>query len=102
MSLRYNHTHRGMHVSDNGLWVKHSELERMRIRLEQTEKFARGRCDRIDEMWQEVCCVREANEKLRAALQLAKDMFITNDLSLPHTFEVIDDAQRLADGDSEQ
>ena len=30
--------------------------------------------------------------KLEAALQLAKDMFVANDLSLPHTFEVIDEA----------
>lgn len=30
--------------------------------------------------------------QLRAALQLAKDMFIANNLSLPHTFEVIDRA----------
>lgn len=34
----------------------------------------------------------EENEKLRAALKLAKDMFIANDLILPKTFEVIDEA----------
>ena len=49
-------------------------------------------------MWEEVSSVRDANEKLRVALQLAKDMFIANDMSLPHTFEVIDEALRLADG----
>ena len=101
MTTRYNNTHRGMHVSDNGMWVRYTELERVRARMARVEKFAEGRCDRIDEMWQEVCCVREANEKLRAALQLAKDMFIANDLRLPHTFEVIDDALRLAEGDSD-
>lgn len=30
--------------------------------------------------------------ELKAALQLAKDMMIANDLSLPRTFEVIDEA----------
>lgn len=34
----------------------------------------------------------EDSEKLKAALKLANDMFIANDLVLPHTFEVIDDA----------
>ena len=38
----------------------------------------------------EASMAREAG--LRAALQLAKDMFIANNLSLPHTFEVIDTA----------
>lgn len=33
----------------------------------------------------------EENEKLRAALRLAKDMFIANGLILPKTFEVIDE-----------
>jgi len=32
------------------------------------------------------------NDKLRKALELAKEMFICNDMALPHTFEVIDDA----------
>lgn len=35
---------------------------------------------------------REDKEKMKAALRLAKDMFIANDLSLPRTFEIIDDA----------
>ena len=30
--------------------------------------------------------------ELRAAVKLAKDMFIANDLDLPHTFEVLDEA----------
>jgi hypothetical protein len=32
------------------------------------------------------------SENLRRALQLAKDMMIANDLYLPRTFEVIDEA----------
>lgn len=39
--------------------------------------------------------------KLRAALQLAKDMFIANNLSLPHTFEVIDSALSSSAGPAE-
>lgn len=35
---------------------------------------------------------RLKNEKLRPALILAKDMMIANDLILPKTFEVIDEA----------
>lgn len=41
-----------------------------------------------------------AEDQLRAALQLAKDMFIANNLSLPHTFEVIDAA--LVSGSREE
>lgn len=37
--------------------------------------------------------------ELKAALQLAKDMMIANDLSLPRTFEVIDEALAKAKGD---
>ena len=37
----------------------------------------------------------EEIEKLRAALQLARDMMIANDLYLPHTMEVIDDALKI-------
>ena len=36
---------------------------------------------------------------LLAALMLAKDMMITNDLSLPRTFEVIDEAIAKARGE---
>lgn len=39
--------------------------------------------------------LREKNERcndLTIALRLAKDMFVANDISLPHTMEVIDDA----------
>lgn len=35
---------------------------------------------------------RQREQELLAALQLAKDMFVANDLILPHTFEVIDEA----------
>lgn len=36
-------------------------------------------------------------DKLRAALQLAKDMFVINDISLPNTMEVIDEALIITD-----
>lgn len=36
--------------------------------------------------------------KLYLALRLAKDMFIANDMSLPHTMEVIDEALTLVEG----
>lgn len=35
---------------------------------------------------------RKREQELLAALQLAKDMFVANDLILPHTFEVMDEA----------
>lgn len=40
-----------------------------------------------------------AAPELLAALILAKDMMIANDLSLPYTFEVIDDAIAKAKGE---
>lgn len=36
-------------------------------------------------------------QQLLAALKLAKDMFIANDISLPRTFEVIDEAIAAAE-----
>lgn len=39
-----------------------------------------------------------AAPKLLAALQLAKDMFIANDMDLPNTMGVIDAAIELATG----
>lgn len=41
-------------------------------------------------------------EKLRAALQLAKDMLIANELYLPKTFEVIDEALTYDEYQKEQ
>ena len=42
--------------------------------------------------------LRHQNDELLLALRLAKDMFVANDLILPHTFEVIDDAIEFAGG----
>jgi len=39
--------------------------------------------------------VLHQRDKLRAALLLAKEMFICNDISLPHTMTVIDEALKL-------
>lgn len=37
------------------------------------------------------------NRQLLSALRLAKDMFIANDLPLPHTFEIMDEAVAAAE-----
>ena len=36
--------------------------------------------------------LRRRNEALKQALMLAREMFASNNLILPHTFEVIDEA----------
>lgn len=43
-------------------------------------------------MANELALVTEQRDKLKVALQLAKDMFIANNIILPHTFEVINEA----------
>ena len=43
-------------------------------------------------MANELALVTDQRDKLKVALQLAKDMFIANNIILPHTFEVIDEA----------
>ena len=59
--------------------------------------------DRTADVYLAPVSAEPVNAQLLAALRLAKDMFIANDLSLPRTFEVIDEAidaamQRDCDG----
>lgn len=52
---------------------------------------------RVAALYAEPVSAEPVNAQLLAALRLAKDMFIANDLSLPRTFEVIDEAIAVAE-----
>ena len=76
-----------------------SEIDRLRAELELKEKklrWSRRREDRLYRAARTIAGQREQAEarvrELEAAVKLAKDMFIANDLELPHTFEVLDEA----------
>ena len=48
--------------------------------------------ENIKSYWNEISKLTMQRDELAAALQLAKDMMIANDLNLINTFEVIDKA----------
>lgn len=60
-----------------------SEVERVNNQINELPSM---------DAWDERTRLKEEIERLRAALQLAKDMFVANDLILPKTFEVMDEA----------
>lgn len=53
--------------------------------------------DHINSLESRLAAYEQRERVLRSALQLARDMFVANDMDLPHTFEVIDEALAAAD-----
>ena len=58
----------------SGMRDPEKSIAKMREKIKQLDAFAGDRCDRVDDLWSQLCAAEEQRDKLLAALESLADV----------------------------